>query len=394
MKKTILMSLAAAAALNAADVNSEPNAGHVSGQIRAAYVANDYDAGGNDYAAALGGVLKYETRTWNGFKLGAAAYASQKADFATGKDSKANGDFLDENKKSYAYVGEAYIDYSASDLTLRVGRQLLDTPLADTDDIRMHPNTFEAAIATYGGIENTTLIGGYVTRWAGFDSGDDKSTFKKPGGAESDGIAVAGILNTSVDNLSLQGWYYGIDRVADAFYADATYTLAFNDTASAELAAQYAMFNEDKASSVDGSVYGLGIRINAGAFTMGTAYNRAFNHEGKTVVNGYGGGPYLTSMEEWTIDGMEDAKAYQISGEVDMGFAGIEGLSISTLYGIFKSAALETRIKEWDLILAYELSEMITVDASYAVINDCYDNADGGSDAGYRRALVRANFNF
>ena len=164
MKKTAVMSMAAAVALSASGIDEAIVAGKAGGQIRAAYIANEYDAGGNDYGTSIGGVLKYETAEWNGVKLAAAAYVSQKLHFATGSfdEGKASPDFFAEETKSYAYVGEAYLDYTLGDLNLRVGRQLIDTPFADTDDIRMHPNTFEAAIATYGGIQGTTLVGGYV----------------------------------------------------------------------------------------------------------------------------------------------------------------------------------------------------------------------------------------
>lgn len=393
MKKTVLLSLVAVGALNAESITEAFASGKANGHIRTAYINNNYDAGGNDYATAIGGELKYETAPWNDFKLGIGAYVSQKIGFATGDNTTTNGDFFDENKKSYAYVGEAYLDYSAGDLTLRVGRQLLDTPLADTDDIRMNPNTFEAAIATYTPMEGTTLLGGYMTRWAGVDSGEDKSTFKKLGGVESRGAAVAAIMSERIENLSMQGWYYGIDRVADIVYGDATYTMAFSETAGGELTAQYATFNEEDASAVEGQVYGLGLTLNVGAITLGAAYNRASNAEGKAVVNGYGGGPYFTSMEEWTIEGMEDAKAYQFSTEIDMGFA-LEGMSLTVFYGLFKSAPLATKIKEWDVILAYTLSDTFNLEASYARVSDSYDNGESGADAGYSRFLTRLNYNF
>lgn len=394
IKKTMIISLTAVTALSASEIDGAFAVGKATGHIRAAHVGNDYDAGGNNYTTAIGGELKYETAAWNDLRLGVAVYISQKAGFATGDDAKINGDFLDENKNSYAYIGEGYIDYSRDDFTLHVGRQLLDTPLADTDDIRMNPNTFEAAIATYNGIEGTTLVGGYVTRWAGYDSGDDKSTFKKLGGAESNGVVVVGALNKSVENFTLQGWYYGIDRVANAFYADTTYVVALNDMAEAELSAQYVSFSEDKASGVDGNAYGLGINVNVGMLTVGASYNSVSNDDGKIIVNGYGGGPYLTSMEEWTIDGMEDAKAYQLSGEFDFGSLGINNMTLTALYGVFKSVPLETKVREWDIIAVYAISEAVTMDASYAKINDCYDNADNGADAGYSRFLARINYNF
>jgi hypothetical protein len=87
----------------------------------------------------------------------------------------------------------------------RIGRQLIDTPLANTDDIRMHPNTFEAAIATYSGIDKTTLIGGCIKRWAGYDSGDDISEFKRLNRGNSNGSSLFGVTNESIENLALQG---------------------------------------------------------------------------------------------------------------------------------------------------------------------------------------------
>jgi len=393
MKKAVIMSLTAVVALSASSIDEAFVAGKASGQIRAAYISNEYGAGGDDYGTSLGGVLKYETVAWNDLKFGVAAYISQKAGFATGDNEKVNLDFFDENGKSYTYVGEAYIDYSANDFSLRVGRQLIDTPFADTDDIRMHPNTFEAAIATYSGIDKTTLLGGYVTRWAGYDSGDDKATFKKldPNG---NGAVVLGAVNESIENLAVQGWYYGVDKIADMVYADATYTIPFSETMGLELRGQYAQFNEKSGSTVDGSVYGFGAAFNAGALTVGAAYNRGSNDDGKMTPIGFGGGPYMTSMEEWTIEAMSDVKAYQLNAELDLADAGLEGVTLTALYGNFKSDTDGTKVTEFDLIASLELSESISGDISYAMIDDKNNNADGGADAGYDRFLVRLNYSF
>jgi imipenem/basic amino acid-specific outer membrane pore len=396
MKKAVVMSLAAVVALSASSIDEAFVAGKASGQIRAAYVNQDNAVNTDTYGTSLGGILKYETADWNGLKLGVGAYISQKLHFATGSfdEGKANPDLFAEDTQSYAYVGEAYVGYTLGDLNLKVGRQLIDTPFADTDDIRMHPNTFEAAIATYSGIEGTTLLGGYVTRWAGYDSGDDISKFKKLGGDESNGVAVVAAINESIENLALQAWYYNIDEISDAIYGDATYAIPFNETMGLELSAQYAHFSEEKGSGMDGNVYGIGAAFNVGPLSVGAAYNKASNDNGKSVSNGFGGGPYMTSMEEWTIDGMEDAKAYQLSAELDMADAGLEGLTLTALYGDFKSTPADQHIKEIDVIAAMELSEAITGDISYAMIDDKNKNADSGADAGYDRFLVRLNYNF
>ncbi|HEX5330409.1 OprD family outer membrane porin [Sulfuricurvum sp.] len=396
MKRTVMMSLIAVAALNGASIEEAFKSGKVSGQLRGAYVSQDNAVDTDTYGTSLGGQLKYESGEWNNLKVGVSAYISQKIGFVTGDvdQGKANNDLFANNAKSYAYVGEAYVDYSANDFSLRVGRQLIDTPLADTDDIRMHPNTFEAAIATYSGFDKTTLVAGYVKRFAGYDSGDDISEFKRLDGVDSKGAAVLGVVNESIENLAVQGWYYGIDNMANVVYADAIYSLPLSESMGLELSAQAANFSEKQTSTIDGTVYGVGAALNVGALTLGAAYNKASNDDGKIIVNGFGGGPYFTSMEEWTIDSMEDARAYQLSAELDLADAGIEGLKLSALYGTFKSVPADVKVKETDFIAAYEISEALMAEMSYAMINDVNNNANAGTDGGYDRLLVRLSYNF
>lgn len=397
MKKTLLISIAAVTALSGANIEEALKAGKASGQIRAAYVNQDNGIGADTYATSLGGVLKYETGTWNDIKLGVAAYISQKLPFATGDNENANNDLFADNADSYVYLGEAYIDYAVNDFSLRIGRQLLDTPLADTDDIRMHPNTFEAAIATYKGFEGSTLVGGVVKRFAGYDSGNDISEFKKLDGADSHGAAVAGIVNESIENLAFQGWYYGIDNIANVLYADATYAMELSETSGIEMAAQYGHFNELQNSTIDGSVYGAGVNYNIGMLTVGAAYNRVSSGSGKAIVNGFGGGPYFTSMEEMTIDGLEDAKAYQFNAELDLSDAGVEGARLAALYGKFKgkTGGLDAKVNEFDVILAYDINENVCADMSYATIDDKNKNTgDSGTDGGYDRFLLRLSYSF
>lgn len=205
MKKVIVLSMAAVVVLSASGIDDAFKSGKVSGQLRAAYVDQDNAVDTDTYTTSLGGIFKYESGDWNGLKVGIGSYISQKIGFATGDGDNANMDVLSNNAKSYVYVGEAYIDYSGNDFSLRIGRQLINTPLANTDDIRMHPNTFEAAIATYSGIDKTTLIGGCIKRWAGYDSGDDISEFKRLNRGNSNGSSLFGVTNESIENLALQG---------------------------------------------------------------------------------------------------------------------------------------------------------------------------------------------
>lgn len=404
MKKVIALGLALTAGVNASNINDVIAAGNVSGQLRLAYIDQNNDAGTDTYATSLGGQLKYETGSWNNLKLGVAAYVSGKLPFASGSGDRLNSDFFDTDGKSFVYLGEAYIDYTADDITLRVGRQQIETPYMETDDVRMLPNSFEAAIATYRGFKNTTVIAGYARRWAGYDSptghNDSLNEFKKFGeNHDSNGLYLLGATNESLENLAVQGWIYVIDQYSDIAYADAVYTINLSETASTELCGQYAYFDEDKDNQgnntgIDGQVYGAGINVNMGMVTLNAAYNHTSNTNGKFITNGLGGGPYYTSMEEMTIDGMSDAVAYAGGATLDLASLGAEGLSIGVMGGVFKSSLMDADVREWDMVAAYDISETVSCDVSYAQVDDRKNNFDAGNDAGYSRFLARINYNF
>jgi imipenem/basic amino acid-specific outer membrane pore len=376
--------------------------GVVSGQIRAAYVNQDNTASTDTYGTAFGGQLKYETAAWNNFKAGVAVFASQKVYFASGDVDRGelNGDLFDLNGKSFAYIGEGYIDYSINEFSLRVGRQALTTPFADPDDIHMHVTRYEAAMGTYSGLDKTTFTAGFISRWAGYDySITDKTNFNKPAQG-SNGAAVIGIKNESIDNLTLQGWYYSIDKMADIGYAQANYGIEFTQDTKLDVAVQYANFSEDRNASAefsgtDGDVYGVMVALNSGMVTVGAAYNEVHNKSGKTVNLGIGGGPFFTSMWEWTLGWMEDAQAYQFNAALDLKDAGFDGVVLAALYGDFRSAPADTKVTETNLLATYQMNEAVSGEINFASVRDHNDNASiSGGDTGYKRFMIRLSYNF
>lgn len=405
--RIILMGLVANMQLAVMGAVIPNNLGTVDGIVRLGVINQNNEASNDTYATALGGILKYETPVWNNLKLGAAGYVSQKLNVGTGSwdTGKTNADFFDVHGKSFTYLGEAYMDYDANDLNIRLGRQRIDTPMINTDEVRMLPNTFEAVMATYFGLEKTTLTVGFVNRWAGYDSprghNDSMNEFKKFGEThESIGTYMVGLTNESINNLVFQGWFYSIDEVTDVAYTDAIYKIVYSDTKSLELSAQAAHFSEDKDTTntmtlIDGNVIGMAANFTWDMVTLGAAYNEASNKDSKVIGLGLGGGPYYTSMEEWTIGGMEDAKAYRGSISINLGDIGLNGLTLSSAYGAFYSAPANIKVDEWDIIATYIYNNDVSADISYAKIDDKHDNANGSSgDAGYDRFLARLNYSF
>lgn len=407
MKKIATFSLLTATLLSAAGIDDAFRDGNVSGTVRAAYLNNNYDGGGSDYATAVGGILRYETAPIYGFSAGVAGYISQKLNFASGDRDKdhLNSEFFTNRGKSYAYLGEAYVNYNYEDLNVRIGRQQLYNPLLDSDDIRMHPNTFEGIDITYNVNDDTELHAGFIRKWAGYDAeeADDKSKekFRKIDNDNSKGVAYIGIDAEPLENLEISLWLYSADNMYNFLYANGVYTIDFSEDKSLSLMAQYSKMSEKKNSGINGYVYGVGAELNIEPIHFGAYYNKTFNKDDKFVTIGLGGMPYYVAMEEMILEGMGDAKAYMLSTGVDLGVIGVDGVDLSFLYGKFKSRYEDKKISEYDIVLSGEIAKNLDLEVNYAKIKDYKrgyyidDNGDNvfGSD-GYDRFLVRVSYNF
>jgi hypothetical protein len=379
--------------------------GKTEGDIRLLYINQDNHADGapTTYGTSIGGQLKYETAKWNHISVAASAFVSQKISGLSGDYSKGelNLDVFGEDGNSFAYMGEAYVDYSYKQFDLRIGRQQLDTPMNDRDDIRMLPNTFEAVMLGYGGIEDFVFVAGYIQRWAGYDSGNDISMFKDiPGGVDTEGnakkgVILAGVMNESLENIALQAWYYDFDKVAKVAYLDAVYAAEYKSGLSVETGLQLGDYRESSSSGIDGDVYGGILVMGYSSLSLAAAFNGMDTEEGKTIVLGYGGGPYFTSMEEMTIGYMNDAEAYVFSAEVGFEALSISGLSLYYAYGKFNGndgAGDPQKYEENDIVLSYGFRDNTDLDISYAMVDDKAHS--GAEDSGYDRFLIRANYYF
>jgi len=359
--------------------------GKVSGQARLGYITHDPDVSGANTttAAAIGGFIKYETAEWNRLKLAIAPYFSEKIGPLSGDEdqSKLNGDFFDSNNDSYAYLGEAYIQYSWSQGSLAWGRQQLDNPFVNTDDIRISPNTFDAVWVNYSPIEDLSIEGGFIQHWAGVDSGGSQDKFKD---ASNDGVQAIGANYKIIENFAVQAWLYNFDKSFDLLYADAVFGL--NDF---EISAQIASFSEDSASNIDGSVLGVSLSYTLDKFVFSAAINEASNDTGKSVDNGLGGGNFFTSMDETTIAGMNDASAYTLGIE----YAFNERFTLAGVYGHFEDGTkASSDIDELNAILTYSFNDKMDAELVHTIVDNDASPTDASTN--FSRQLLRVNYNF
>lgn len=276
------LSLAALVAMGIASSASAVENVKVDGHIKLWYQTVDDDGNSNS------GLLKPDSASGDLVaKLRATGDLTKKVGFGTtfyaltsaGLEnnlvtSEATAGTTAGTEKNPYWLGEAYFTYKAGKTIAKIGRQELDTPLAYTETWNAAPNTFEAAVVLNQDIPDTTLVAAYVSRGngtkdilnndqdttaailagtAGAELGDSNTKTVNADGAfatlgtnvagasEAKGAWALGVVNSSIKNTTLQGWYYNIQNAAIAYWLQADAKLPAN----IGLGAQYAHLAAD-----------------------------------------------------------------------------------------------------------------------------------------------------
>ena len=363
--------------------------GKVTGQVRTIYA--DYDqkksAEVDTYATAVGGGLKYELASLYGFNGAVAFKTSQDLGFATGDDEKQNPE-LSSSKGNYTELSEAYINYKYKDFNFRAGRQILDTPLADSDDIRMIANTFEAYVATYE-FDNISFMAGNIQKWQGFDAGlDDGWIDAGKNGTNFGGISYA----NKIVEFSL--WYYNITKGTNAIYSDLGVNYDFNKDFSIHGGIQYLNESEIDKSGVEADIYGAMVEFVAYDLGFNLAYNKSNKKTAKQSFSGTGGGTMFTSMDTMIIDEIsQDRDASAVVAGLSYG---IGSFNLLYAYGDFSgdknSVGEKAHIAEQDIGFEYNVNDEFVVAAIYVIEED--KESANKTENDWNRAQIMVNYNF
>jgi hypothetical protein len=278
--------------------------------------------------------------------------------------------------EAFTYLSEAELRYTLGDFSLRAGRMKVQTPYADPDDIRMAYNTFEGAAAAYALNETFKIDLFYLSRWAGFDSSEAQSEFVRLAD-NAEGMFAAGAVYALDDAQEFSLWFYHADRQYDLLYAEAVGTIRLMPATSLEWGVQAARIREREASGIEGSVLGAMGTLHYRKLYGGFAYNRSMPGAHGVVTDGFGGGPYFTSLDEATIAAASelfpghDLSVYRIGG----GFELVWGLPdhavyFEAVYGVFDPEKSTASIAETDLLLWSELTPSLRMDAVFASFDE------------------------
>ena len=333
---------------------------NIDGYLRGGYQNTDID-GDKDYTdMAIGGKLHIDTVSWNGISAGASFYTTHPL-FG---ENEGNGvPFFDAENNTYSILGEAYLLAQWNNTLFKIGRQELDTPFADTDDIGMVPNTFEAAILVNKDIPDTTVFLAQLYKWSGVDS-DRPDEFTRLN--DDNGVQVLGITYEGVKDTTLSGWFYNLHDYVKISYLDASYA-GQSDTFNYILTTQYALqdYDDHTKSEIYGVSGSLGFKDSG--LTATIAYN---NVNGKTAQNFFGGGPYLTNAEHHTLsDAGKDGESILYGLEWDASSIGLEGLILSAHIDRHSNGG-DKDTNEYDLVASYDMHDHLNITTVYSNIDD------------------------
>jgi hypothetical protein len=370
--------------------------GKFTAALRAFYFDRSFDEDktGTPNATALtaGGIIKYESAAYYGFKFGIAHYSSTRLGNIFTREEGAGTSILGRDGEDLAFLGEAYLQYDVGNTMFKVGRQQLNTPLMQNHDLRILPSVYEAAILRNTDIPDTMIEIGFVDRYSGFTSKDNGFTDNKTG---KDGLAYISMSNKSIDGLSLRAQY--IDALTDTnlrqsyTYADAKYSLPFgtNTYIKAQFGANEYLEGEDS------TLVGAKIGTTFGMFSVAALYDKISDNAFQAFESGpmysdwqQGYGPYEPS----TAFGGQIVFKPMAGLSLKVGYVDVQS-DTDMLIDDFTELNIDAKytINDWSKIrVRYSIKDQS--DASEALRYDGIDGNGGREDRDDFRIIYYMNF--
>lgn len=349
-------------------------------------------------ATAVGGNFGFETPEFYAFSGMVGIQTSQKFwGINPGSPETLHSELYGREGDAFTYLSEAELRYNRGGFSLRAGRMKVETPYADPDDIRMAYNTFEGVAASYAFNETLSAELFYFSRWAGFDSGETQSEFVRLA-EDSDGLVAAGLVYAADDDNQASLWFYHVDRQYDLLYAEVVGRTHLAPMTHLEWGVQAAQMRALEGSGVEGSVIGAMGMLHYGNLYGGVAYNRAMVAEGDVVTDGFGGGPYFTSLDEATVAAASelapghDLPVYRIGGGISLGWDGEESAHLEAVYGLFDPEGSPASVAETDLMFWMEITSGLRVDAVFASFDARQCDHEDFND--FQRYWIRMEYTF
>lgn len=363
MRKQILVGI-----ILATTVNLIANEFNINGYIRAGW-QNQENSFKEIDDFAIGGKINIDYKTTYGIGTGFSLYST----------NRLNSQNIGMNI-SYTILGEAYIKAKISKTKFKIGRQELDTPYLNTDDVGMIPNVFEGLTVVSKDISNTKIVLAHIYKYNSIWNVDRKK-FERIN--KDNGIQIFGIVYNGFKNIKLKSWYYNMKEFGKVNYLEANYDFKIKNI-DIILSGQYS--NQDFDIGDNPIIYGLSLEVIYDNLTTKVAYNKT---SGEYADNLWGGGPFFTSTERMTISEAEDnGEATLIGINWNLANIGLESLTFGVSY-LNLQREIEKDINELDLSISYNNSSPLSFQIVYSNVKD-----KSYSERSFNNGRIFINYNF
>ncbi|SEA30319.1 outer membrane porin, OprD family [Desulfuromusa kysingii] len=295
--------------------------------------------------------FNYKSGSFYGFTLGTAFQASHSLEDFKGFEESTPGEENDPRAGiSDARLLELYLDYGFKKSNLKVGRQIIHSPMVSNADSYCYPmsDSFDAAVITTTLIPDTMVQGILIKQW-NLRNADLETHLSDP-------LYSLFVVNNSIENLTLLGQYattsqdeynngaagYFNDFLEptlnregwEQYLLQATYNLPISHPVT--LGAQYGATSFDEAGEDDTYWYGAKISTEIEKIKLAASYVKI--DEDNSLVSTFGHAPNgITYNNMWGLDllfaGLESVV---LSANYDFGNVGVKGLDATLLYATIK----------------------------------------------------------
>lgn len=346
------------------------------GYLRAGFIQTDHDS-----ATALGGSAGCKIKINQYINIHAAAFASFDPGINSNNDDNIQGEFFNQKKDSYLIAGEAHLEISYNNFHANLGRQRLNSPFMDEDDLRIIPNLFEAYLLDYHLADELLIGSGYIREAAGWENGANASQFISIGEAlggdsnHSNG-AIVSWLDFNHDFFTNNTWFYYVPDHLTMLYTEFQYTQEISENLSYNFGFQYNWGNDsgnDRFGHIDTHTFGVMTALTWTDLTLTASYNKTIGDT--AALASIGGGPFFTSFEDQTLDAVEGSDSQSIMVGAEYSF--ISEIAIGVMAGKFNAIdKTDYNKEELNLYLNYNWDDKVLAGVMYAIVNDLNDEPD------------------
>jgi len=219
---------------------------------RAYFIRRDYRTQPDQQSLAVGGWIQADTLPWRGISVRLAGYTSQP--LGNNPKDEGGGDVLQADQDGYSVLAQAHLQLELGCNTLRLYRQIIETPLLNAFDIKMTPVTFEAYTLENTSIANTRLTLSHVRRIKEWTASSFRSLTEAAGYADTDEpMTFGGWVWTPGSNTTMQAWNYYTCEYLNSFYAQGDWAFDLPEDFNLLVSAQY-LRQQDVGDAIGGDI--------------------------------------------------------------------------------------------------------------------------------------------